>query len=353
MYLNKNLDYTYKRVRLHFISFFFCLLSCASAQDWIKTGIDYIINTDFTAALNLFQEEINHRPQDYRAYFYLAAALNSRMVHFEDEIGQEQFDQAIDRTIELVQQQLNSEHPPVKAELSQCWFYLGSAYGYRAYNQGRDKKWIAALSNGLKAADYLQRAVQEDSTLCDAYLGIGTYKYWRHSKLGFISWLPFFPDSREEGIRLIKKTADSDCLSRDLARHQLVYILLDYGWNDQAIAYGRQLIEDYPRSQFMRWALAHAYYKSGQYTLAEKEYLYLAELIESDPQRNLNHLLNCKYKLALIYRALNDQIRCHQQCADIIELYDNYADKDKFDKIKQVQKLLRQTQTESRTLPGD
>jgi tetratricopeptide (TPR) repeat protein len=338
-----------RKFKLFLFSLIFGLLSLAPAQEWIKTGITYIINTDFEQALKLYQEEINQQPQDYRAYFYLAAALNSRMVHFENQDGQDQFDQAIDRTIDMIQQQLRSENLPDTVALSQYWFYLGSAYGYRAYNQGRNGKWIAALSNGLKATDYLQQAIDADSTMYDAYLGLGTYKYWRRSKLSFISWLPFFPDDREQGIRLIKKTANSDCLSRDLAKHQLVYILLDYGWNEEAIVYGRQLVADFPSSQFMRWALAHAYYKSNQYPAAEKEYLYLAELIQNDPQRNFNHLLNCKYKLAIIYRALNEPTRCQQQCADIVELYNNYSDKNKFDKIDQVQKLLHRVQAETGT----
>jgi tetratricopeptide (TPR) repeat protein len=349
MQLNTCSVYRCGKFKLLLFSLICCLLSFAPAQEWIKTGITCIINTDFEQALKLYRDEINLRPQDYRAHFYLAAALNSRMVHFENENGQDQFDQAIDRTIEIIQQELRSENLPDTVGLSQYWFYLGSAYGYRAYNQGRNGKWLAALSNGLKATDYLQQAVNADSTMYDAYLGIGTYKYWRRSKLSFISWLPFFPDDREQGIRLIKKTADADCLSRDLAKHQLVYILLDYGWNDQAIGYGRQLVADYPRSQFMRWALAHAYYKSNEYPSAEKEYLCLAELIQEDQQRNLNHLLNCKYKLAVIYRALNDNTRCRQQCVNIVELYDNYSDKDKFDKIDQVRKLLHQVQAETGT----
>ncbi len=347
MRLNIGSNYYSSRSRLLFFSFLLFNFSFIVAQEWIKTGITYIINTDFERALKLYRDEINIRPQDYRAHFYLAAALNSRMVHFEDQDGQNQFDQAIDRTIELIQQQLHSETLRDSVKLSQYWFYLGSAYGYRAYNQGSNGKWFAALSNGLKAADYLQKAINEDSTLYDAYLGIGTYKYWRRSKLSFISWLPFFPDAREKGIQMIKKTADSDCLSRDLARHQLVYILLDYGWNEEAITYGRELVEDYPQSQFMRWALAHAYYKSNKYQAAEKEYLYLAELIKNDPQHNPNHLLNCKYKLAIIYWALNDYTQCQQQCAAIIELYNNDSAREKFDKIEQVHKLLRQVQSET------
>lgn len=344
MRLNIKLYYALRKHVIYFLSFFFYLFSYASAEEWMAAGIASVIDTDFDRAINLYQQEIDTHPQDFRAYFYLAAALDSRMVHFENQEGQDQFEQAIEKTIELIQQQLQNKSAQDEENLGQYWFYLGSAYGYRAYNQGRNGKWFAALSNGTKATDYLEDAIQADSTIYDAYLGIGTYKYWRHSKLSFIYWLPFLPDEREEGILMIKKTAHSNCLSRDLAKHQLVYILLDYGRAEEAIAYARQLEETYPHSQFMHWALAHAYYKSKQYRAAEEAYLSLAELIENDPHKNINHLLNCRYKLAVIYKALNEDTRCLEQCESILQLYESYSQKEKFDKISQVKKLIRQIQ---------
>jgi tetratricopeptide (TPR) repeat protein len=318
------------------------LFSAVQAQEWIKTGIIHTINAEFDQAITVYQNEINARPEDFRAHFYLAAALSSKMIHFENREGEQVFDQAINKTIELIQDLLQSEPVPSAPDLAQLWFYLGSAYGYRAYDQGRTGKWLAAFSNGMKATGYLQDAVREDSTLYDAYLGIGTYKYWRTSKLGFIYWLPFLADEREDGILMIKKVAESDCLSQDLARHQLVYILLDYGKFEEALTYARQLAADFPQSQFMHWALAHACYKSEQYKDAEKAYLYLEQLIEHDPHRNLNHLLNCKLKLALIYLALQDDTNCLGQCTTLIELYRGYPDKEKFGKMDQVEKIMEQ-----------
>jgi tetratricopeptide (TPR) repeat protein len=326
------------------IYFLFILGTAAGAQDWITEGIRQIIHVNFDQAIALYQNEIDARPEDYRAHFYLAAALSSRMIHFENNEGQDRFERAINSTIELIQNQLRTETDLQPAELGQYYFYLGSAYGYRAYNQGRSGKWLAAWSNGNTATDYLQQAVDQDSTLYDAYLGIGTFQYWRTSKLSFILWLPFVADQREEGIRKIKRTAATNSLSRDLAGHQLVYILLDYGRNEEAVLVARDLAEKYPRSQFMCWALAHAYFKSTRYPEAEEAYLHLVGLINDDPHKNLNHLLNCKFKLALIYQALNDESRCREQCISILELYDGYPEKEKFEKIDKVKKLLKQVQ---------
>jgi len=332
----------FRKERVTGVLFYFLFLfSAIQAQDWIRSGIVHTINAEFDNAIAIYQDEIRAQPQDFRAHFYLAAAIHSRMIHFENQEGEQPFDLAITRTIELIQNRLQSEQNPSALDLAQYWFYLGSAYGYRAYAQGRTGKWLAALSNGMKANGYLHDAIREDSTLYDAYLGIGTYKYWRTSKLSFIYWLPFLPDEREDGIQMIKKAADSDGLSRDLARHQLVYILLDYGRNEEAISYAQQLVADYPQSQFMYWALAHSCYKSEKYGDAEKAYLYLEYLIEQDPHRNLNHLLNCKLKLALIYSSVQDDNNCIQQCTSLIELYRGYSEKEKFGKIDQAEKLMK------------
>ena len=41
-----------------------------------------------------------------------------------------------------------------------------------------------------------------------------------------------------------------------------------------------------------------------------------------DESRNISHLLKCKYKLALVYKELQEIDACKKQCDSIIELAD-------------------------------
>ncbi len=300
---------------------------------WIDSTIEYTINTRFDDALALIEEQLQKNPADYRAHFYLAATLNSRMIHFENLDDAGLFEESIDSTIRIVEEHLAAAPAltaPMKAELL---FYLASAYGYRAYFQGRSGKWLPALSNGIKANNLFNDAVDIDSTMYDAYLGIGTFRYWRYSKLDFISWLPFIPDDRDEGIALIRKCIAQRTRSQYLALHQLTYILIDYGDTDAAVEVGKQLVRRYPKSQFMWWAAARAYEKNKDYLQAVNAYNQLMELLEQDPKANPNHIVKCGLKLAEAYQQAGEYMRCYALCEKLINRIESLNVAEKKDRL--------------------
>jgi len=296
-----------------------------AADPWISDIIDLTINTDFDNALNIVQEEVKRDPENYRAWFYTAATYNSKMTHFENNDNAEEFDEAIDKTIELISYQLDLDENMIDSSRAQLLFYMGSAYGYRAYLQGRQGLYLAAISNGLKSVGYLNESLENDSTLYGAYLGIGVYKYWRYSRLNFISWLPFIPDDREEGIAMINIAIANDSLSKYMAMHQLIYILLDYSRFDEALVLGEIVVKKYPFSQFMWWANAHAYFKARKYQEAGESYEKLFQLISQDNKRNITHLIKCQYKMALVAQYLSNYPLCNRFCENILE-YTNRDD---------------------------
>jgi len=292
----------------------------AGNRDWIQETVDFTINTNFKSALQLISGKIAADSNDYRAQFYLAATLNSKMTHFETHADADIFNKAIDKTLQLVESELESNQELSDSMKAELFFYEGSAYGYRAFFQGNNGNFLSALSNGLKSVGSLSKAIEIDSTMYGAYFGIGVYKYWRYSRLKFISWLPFIPDDREEGIAMIKMAIACDSLSKYIAMHQLVYILLDYGRFEEAISFAEKIVERYPKSQFMWWANAHAYYKKENFLKAKSSYLTLYKLIIEDPNRNMSHLLNCKFKLAIVNKELGEFEECKNQCDSILEI---------------------------------
>jgi tetratricopeptide (TPR) repeat protein len=291
-----------------------------ASDEWINETINLTINTDFDGAFRIIYKEIEHDPKSYRGWFYIAATHNSKMTHFENDDGFAQFDKAIDKTIELIDKQFDNNKNLSDSVRAQLLFYMGSAYGYRAYQQGRNGQYFAAISNGLKSVGYLNESLENDSTLYGAYLGIGVYKYWRYSRLNFISWLPFVPDDRDEGIAMINIAIANDSLSRYMAMHQLIYILLDYGKFEEAIVFGKLVVEKYPSSQFMWWANAHAYYKAGIFQEAEKSYWNLYQLIRGDKNKNITHLIKCLYKMAVVAHNLTNYKLCEEYC-EMLEKY--------------------------------
>ncbi|MBN1408426.1 MAG: hypothetical protein JW956_11585 [Calditrichaceae bacterium] len=271
------------------------------ASDWIQQTIDYTINTRFDSAESIIYERLASGDSSLPVYFYHASILNSKMTHFENDNDMDQFLDILDKIISEASFQINVNgllNDTIKAKL---YFYRGSAYGYLAYVQGKSGQWLKALDNGMASIGDLEKSVQIDSTLYDAYLGIGVYYYWRSTKLKYMLWLPFVPDMRDEGIAQIKLAVEKGRYSAALGMQQLIYILLDYGRFDEVIPYAQKVIELYPESQFMRWAHAHVYYKRHEYDKAIESYFKLLELIERDPQSNPGHWLFCQARFAEIY----------------------------------------------------
>lgn len=331
-----------RKLYRYFLLFFTIsgIITPLPAGDWIEECIEYTIHTRFDQAIEVVNNQLLLDPQNYRAYFYLAATLSSKMTHFENDVDKQNFKSAIDSTIDIIESKLDSMTDIEPKPHVDYLFYLGSAYGYLAFFQGRTGSYFPALSNGLESNSLLNLAVVIDSTLYDAYLGIGIFKYWRYSKLKFISWLPFIPDERDMGIEYIKKTIAYGSKSKYMAMHQLVYILCDYGYPEDAIPYAEQIVKKYPDSQFMWWAASRAYDKSDDFENAIFAYNRLNSIISTDPNPNPNHLYKCHLKLVEIYQRKNDYQSCQDTCQNLLVLLDEITITDRDDKIDDIRDML-------------
>lgn len=304
--------------------FLFPLRLSASAQ-WIEKIMTWTINGEFSKAEDFLQVKIAQTDSALAPCFYLASVLNSEMTHYEDLDQSANFEHLLKYIIRKTDQALNNESYPDSA-LAKLHFYRGSAYGYLAYFQGQRGQWLPALKNGLRAVKDLKKTVQIDSAFYDAYLGLGTYKYWRSTKLKFALWLPFVPDLREEGIRDIKRALLSHSNSKYMAMHQLIYILTDYGKFDQALYYARKAVKAFPESQFMWWAYAHTYFKAHRYQQALQAYKHLLTLIETAPEKNPSHLLACQVRIAEILRRLGKRKEAHRRAALVLQEKEHFPD---------------------------
>lgn len=302
----------------------FLFINFSFAIDWIDKNIELTINGKFNRSLDLLNERINNDSTDFKSYFYLAATLNSKMTHYENLDFEKEFYNAIEKTIQLIETIRTNDISVPDSIHAEYLFYLGSAYGYRGYFEGKKGNWYSALSDGLKAINLLEESVGIDSTLTQAYLGIGTYDYWSSSKLKFALWLPFISDNRDRGIELIKKSLAAKGPAKYMAMHQLVYILIDYGKFEQAKYYANLIVEKYPQSQFMWWAYSHVFYKQRDYEKAIPSYQHLLELILKDDEFNPAHIIKCNLKLAQLYFESKKYPECILYCNNIL----NYVNSD-------------------------
>ena len=234
------------RIGLWVAFFILSLSQFLWAQDkdnWISRSIRLTINARFTQAESLLVNRIAAGENTAEVHFYLSSVLNSKMTHYESRIDEARFLNSIDKVIQKTDSALVHNGNNTNKQTARLLFYRGSAFSYRAFYLGQTGHWLEALQDGSKSIGDLEQAVELDSTIYEAYLGIGVYQYWKSTKLKFLFWTPFVDDVRLTGIEQIKKTVHSNTPARYLAMHQLVYILLDYGGMDEALVYARQGIE--------------------------------------------------------------------------------------------------------------
>jgi tetratricopeptide (TPR) repeat protein len=139
---------------------------------------------------------------------------------------------------------------PMRAE---AWFYLGGAYGARAQWRVLRGERLSAARDGKRIKQALERALALDSTMQDAYFGIGLYHYYADvapTAAKMVRWLLALPGgNKTEGMREMLRARQQGELLRDEADYQLHLIYLWYeNQPEEALALLRSLAQSHPRN---------------------------------------------------------------------------------------------------------
>jgi tetratricopeptide (TPR) repeat protein len=266
-----------------------------SVKNLVLQGIDFSLNNRFTEAEQVFDRLILQHPQHPIGYFYKAATVQAEMLDAEDFRQEEQFYDLTERTVQLA----DSLQKTGKAD---GWisFYKGSAFLYQSFMKMKTGSWLSAYKDASRGVTNLEEALAQDSLIYEAYLGIGSFKYWKSTKAEFLLWLPFISDQREQGVSMIYQAIDRGEFIRYIARDQLVWILMDKGDYREALRLARQNHEVYPESRFFKWTLAAAAFHSREWELSRMLYEELLQQVQQLPENNHLNEIECLVKIAEI-----------------------------------------------------
>jgi tetratricopeptide (TPR) repeat protein len=134
---------------------------------------------------------------------------------------------------------------------AEAWFYLGGAYAARVQWRVLREERLAAARDGKRIMDALERALEIDPELDDAYFGIGMYRYYADvapsaaKALRFLLLLP--GGDRQEGLAEMLRARNQGRLLQGEADYQLQIIYLWYEHQtDRALGLLRGLQEAHP-----------------------------------------------------------------------------------------------------------
>ncbi|MBN1213024.1 MAG: tetratricopeptide repeat protein [candidate division Zixibacteria bacterium] len=274
-------------------------------MDSVKAGFlieaqRVLFNDRFEAADSLYSVYIEQYPDDPAGYFYKAAALLGEMSDREENLYSEQFIHLLDTVEFLTAVRLDSEDPRVRA-----WMYLfsGHARAYRSLWEARFGSLLSAVRTAFKArADY-DEGLEQDSTLVDLYLGLGSYHYWKSARAGIFRWFGILKDDKDRGLEELYKAWRGSTISRESARAALIWVWLDCEEYDSVITIAREVLEKFPGGKSFLWPLAQAYYEKKDYTAALEIYQKLRTMIAPAPG-NYYNLIECDFYLNQCYDEL-------------------------------------------------
>ena len=267
----------------------------------LRRGIAFTMVEQFDSARTVFAAIVAHDSRDHAAMLYLAGVDHAEMMDREDFTNKKQFEMLVEKAIDRAEKaKSNSDEAP--------WAYLtiGNGHAYAASIEAKAGSWWTAMRRGLKAKSAYLEALELDPTLYDAYLGLGTYHYWKSAKTEFINWLPFVGDRKDDGVEELQIAVDSSLFSNDLALNSLIWIHLERKDPQSALKCAETLHAKYPNSRLVKWGMAFSNYAAGKFAAALGYFGEIITSLESDSTRNYFNLIECRYHRGMIFQSVND-----------------------------------------------
>ena len=291
--------------------------SRANSNNFPRSGdlekLDTIIDAAFRDNYQL-AESLSIDLQRLYPYHPIGYVMQASMIH-GGMLDQERFDREQDlyMLLELAESKSKAMLDTLETD---AWaeYCLGLAHGSRAVFDARKGSWWSAVKRGIKAKRAFTRCIKSDSSFYDAYVGLGSYHYWRTVKTGAVNWLPFVQDDREEGLRELRVAADSSMFSRDFARDALIWVLIDMEEFENAEKLAEECSNRYPEGKKFLWGLGYARLELKDYIGARNAFLDLLSKLESEPNSNFYNLVECRYHLAQVQLETRQYAECKAQC---------------------------------------
>lgn len=272
-------------------------LICDEIDDFTHRGIRATLLQNYKLAFATFDSLKLFTNNDPRPYFYHAAALQASMMDFEDYREENLFFELIKQTIKNSERWIKTDSLKARG-----YFFKGAALSYKGFYYAQKKEYLKGFRDAVTGIKLLQKVIQIDSTYYDAYLGIGSLKYWRSVLTQYINWLPIVGDQRLEGIAMIEKAGQYGRYGRDVALNSLIWIEMDRKNFERAIKLSLKMQEKFPGSRYFIWPLAESYLRAGLYEKAVIQFQRLIKSYRQEPNNNFYNEVICGFKIARSYQ---------------------------------------------------
>jgi tetratricopeptide (TPR) repeat protein len=264
----------------------------------VTTGTDFILRQEYRQADSLFQHLAKTYPQHPAGYLYQAAVMQAEAMDFMVPVDRTRFESFL----ELGRKAAKNISSPWKE------YFLGTADGYDAYERMDRGDWLGGINKGMSSVSGFEDVISQDSSFYDAYVGAGTYYYWRSEKTKSFNWLPFVKDRRARGIEMLKLGAEHSEYNRFAAISGLISILLDAQDYNAVVKWSRLGLAAYPNNRTFLWGLATALDRGKKPQEAVSAYQILLHSLQDAHAPHAYNEVVCRLNLAKCQLAMGDTV---------------------------------------------
>lgn len=304
-------------------------------DELLRTGIDKIIQQDYLSAKKIFTELDSVRDDLPLGKIYLAATEIAMSFDLEIPFNHSYITQNL-RKAESLSKELLKKNP------DDLWnkYFLALTEGYFSYYDAVRGSWLNAVSNAVNSISLFEEILEKDSSFHDAYIAIGTFKYWKSAKTEFLSWLPFVSDEKSTGIEYLNLAIRNSSYNYHLAVNSLIWIYIDRERFGDAIELATKALDRYPQSRIFRWGLARAYENINVETAIREYQKILKSYLEAGIPNRVN-IVTLKHIIAQQYVKIGRRNEALKLCDEILSIRDfSDFEKEKLDsRLKRIKKL--------------
>jgi len=267
-----------------------------------------VLVCDYTAAERRADRFMSEHPGHPAGPLFKAAVLQYAAADYEDFSREDEFMELVGRSASSARERIESG--------GGSWFryYEAAADGLEGAWKVSSGSFLRGVLTGRSGARGMRRIVDADSTFYDAYLMLGSYRFWKNLAL---SKLPLIDLEKRRGIREARLAVERGRLSGPLANTVLIEMLLAFE-PAEAVELGERLRASHPDCRLFLWQLGEGYKKLGRFSEAERIFTMIAESMERDGLDDGSGRLRCWWKLAVLAHSLGDRGACRAYCEKVV-----------------------------------
>jgi tetratricopeptide (TPR) repeat protein len=269
-------------------------------HEFAVRGIRLVMNDQYRESIVLFDLLERLYPKHPAPHFLKSAALQHWMGSYRIKTFQDELEENVQCAIDEGNALLSENQDPW------LYFYVGAAYGYRAFNRFRKHNWIGAYLDGKKGINHLHEALKRDPHIYDVYLGLGTYHYWRTAKSGFIRAIAFWiPDKRELGLNQLEFSSEHGQYSSDESNYALITAYFDHGDYEKSHEVLNRILSVRKPTLMDLYYQGRLFIKFQRWEEAESLFLNLLRRLEESEMAAVGYQAECKYWISLAMKEQN------------------------------------------------